>query len=57
MTRRLDVLVTGATGKQGGTVARELLAGEHDRFVVVELRGITGLATVGSVLTSQELPQ
>jgi uncharacterized protein YbjT (DUF2867 family) len=29
MTSRLDVLVTGATGKQGGTVARELLARGH----------------------------
>jgi hypothetical protein len=34
-----------------------LLAGEHDRFVVVNLRGLTGVATVGPVLTSQELPQ
>lgn len=39
------------------TNARVLLAGEHDRFVVVNLRGLTGVATVGPVLTSQELPQ
>ena len=39
------------------TNARVLLAGEHDRFVVVNLRGLTGVATVGPVLASEELPQ
>jgi prepilin-type N-terminal cleavage/methylation domain-containing protein len=37
--------------------ARVLLAGEYDRFVTVNLRGLTGVATVGPVLGSQELPQ
>lgn len=39
------------------TNARVLLAGEHDRFVMVNLRGLTGVATVGPVLSSEELPQ
>jgi hypothetical protein len=37
--------------------ARLLVRNEHELYVVIELRGLTGVTTVSDVLTAEELPQ
>ena len=37
--------------------ARLLLQNEHELYVVIELRGLTGVTTVSDILTAEELPQ
>ncbi len=39
------------------TTARLLVKNEHDLYIVLDLRGLTGVTTVSGVLTADELPQ
>ena len=39
------------------STARLLLRNEHELYIVLDLRGLTGVATLSDVLTTDELPQ
>jgi hypothetical protein len=39
------------------TTARVLLRNEHDYYIVLDLRGLTGVTTVSDVMTADELPR
>ena len=39
------------------STSRLLLKNEHELFVVLDLRGLTGVVTVSDVMTEQEVPQ